>query len=153
MVFPLSESFNAVSSKSFVFAGSSNHGSQKLRCSNDGYDNQADQLSLGQPLSVVPIFRVSHNLHLQITAKNLQGVVHAVDVAALIAVADIDTGTDETVTDVETGPEGGFHVRAVAGIDVHRVVGTGFLGGIDELAHHFIAVGAAGVLGQVQRLV
>ena len=36
-------------------------------------------------------------LYIQIAAKHLQGVQHTVDVAALVAVAGIDTGADETV--------------------------------------------------------
>ena len=43
--------------------------------------------------------------------------------AALVAVAGIDTGADEAVTDVKAGTKGGFHNGAVVGIDIHRVIG------------------------------
>ena len=67
--------------------------------------------------------------------------------AALIAVAGVNACADETVADVHAAAQGGFHIRAVVGIHIHRIVSTGFLGGIDELTHHFIGVRAAGVLG------
>ena len=71
----------------------------------------------------------------------------AIDVAALVAVAGVDAGADEAVAHVIARPEGGLHVGAVVGIDVHGVVSAGFPGGFDELSHYFVAVGAAGVLG------
>ena len=51
------------------------------------------------------------------------------------------------MADVKACPQGSFHVGAVAGIDIHRIVGAGLLCCIDELAHHLVAVGAAGILG------
>ena len=49
------------------------------------------------------VFTGRIELHIQIAAEDFQSAVDAVDVAALIAVAGVDTGTDETVEDIETG--------------------------------------------------
>ena len=43
--------------------------------------------------------------------------------------------------------QGSLHIGAVVGVHVHRIVRPGAAGSIDELAHHLIAVRAAGVLG------
>ena len=40
-------------------------------------------------------------LHVQISAKHLEGVIHAVDVAALVAVAGVDARADQAVTDIK----------------------------------------------------
>ena len=40
-------------------------------------------------------------LHVQISAKHLKSIVHAVDVAALVAVAGIDACADQAVADVK----------------------------------------------------
>lgn len=49
-------------------------------------------------------------LHVQISADHLEGVVHAVDVTALVAVAGVDARADQAVTDVEACPQGHIHV-------------------------------------------
>ena len=67
--------------------------------------------------------------------------------AALVAVAGIDTGADEAVTDVKTGTQGGFHIGAVVGVDIHRVIGFRLLGSVNELAYHLVGVRTAGILG------
>ena len=66
----------------------------------------------------------------KIALEKLQGVPDTVDMAALVAVAGIDTGADQTMADVITGGEGGLHVRAVVGVDIHRVAGPFLLGGL-----------------------
>ena len=88
-------------------------------------------------------------LHVQITAKHLQRVVHAVDVAAFVTVAGVNAGADQTVTDVIAGAQGSFHVAAVVGIHVHCVVRAGFLGGGDQLANDIVAVRATESLAQM----
>ena len=65
--------------------------------------------------------------------------------AAFITMAGIDTGANQTVTDVKTCPQSGLHIGAIVGVNVHCVVRTGLLGGIDELAYHLVAVRTAGV--------
>jgi hypothetical protein len=40
-------------------------------------------------------------LHVQISAKHLKSIVHAVDVAALVAVAGVDACADQAVTDIK----------------------------------------------------
>ena len=61
--------------------------------------------------------------------------------------AGVDTGADESVADIEACPEGGFHIGAVEGIDIHCVIRTGALGGINQLADHLVVVRAVGILG------
>ena len=40
--------------------------------------------------------------------------------AALVTVAGINTCTDQTVADIKTGPEGGFHIGTVIGVYIYR---------------------------------
>ena len=49
------------------------------------------------------IFCFQIKLHIQITAEDFQRAVNAFDVAALVAVAGVDTCADEAVADAETG--------------------------------------------------
>ena len=57
------------------------------------------------------------HLHIQIAAQHLQAVQHAIDVAALIAVAGVHTCADEAVTDVVTASQGSLHIGAIEGIN------------------------------------
>ena len=54
-------------------------------------------------------------LILQIACQDLQGIVNAVHMAALIAVAGVDAGADETVADIRAGMEGSAHVGCESG--------------------------------------
>ena len=67
--------------------------------------------------------------------------------AALVAMAGVNAGSDETVTQVKAGAEGGLHIGAVAGIDVNCVICLHLFGSFNELADYLVGVGAAGVLG------
>ena len=58
----------------------------------------------------------------------------AVDMAAFVAMAGVDTGADETVANVEAGIQGGFHIGTVEGVHIHRIVSAGLFGSGDELA-------------------
>ena len=68
-------------------------------------------------------------LYVKIAAEDLQGIGDAVHVATLVTVAGVDACADETVANVTAGTQGGLHVGAIEGIDVHGVIGTCFLGG------------------------
>ena len=67
--------------------------------------------------------------------------------AALVAVAGVNAGADETVADVHTAAQGGFHIGAIEGVNVYCVVCAGLLGSVDQFTHYFVTVGAAGVFG------
>ena len=67
--------------------------------------------------------------------------------AALITVAGIDTGTNQTVTDVKACPQGSLHIGAVIGVDIHSVICFRLLCGIDEFAYDLVGVRTAGILG------
>ena len=54
--------------------------------------------------------------------------------AALIAVAGIYARADQPMADVVARAQGGFHIRAIGGIHVYRVVRALTLGRIDQLA-------------------
>ena len=69
------------------------------------------------------------SLYIQVTAQHLQGVHHTIDMAALVAMAGVNAGTDQAVANIHTGTQGCFHVGAIEGIDVHRIICTGLLGG------------------------
>ena len=86
-------------------------------------------------------------LSLQIAAQHLQGIVHAVDMAALVAMAGVNTRADKAMADITARPECGLHIRAIEGIHVNRIVRLRFFRRLNELAHHLVAVGAAGILG------
>ena len=85
-------------------------------------------------------------LYIQIAAQHFQGVVNTVDMAALVTVAGIDTGADETVADIIAGGQSGLHIGAIVGIHIHSIVRLRLLGCFNELAHHIVAVRTAGVL-------
>ena len=42
--------------------------------------------------------------------------------ASLIPMAGVHAGADETVADIRAGGQGGLHVGAVEGVDIHGVV-------------------------------
>ena len=67
--------------------------------------------------------------------------------AALVAVAGVNTGADQTVADIVTGAQGGFHIGAVVGVNVHGIVRTASLSGGNQLAHQIVAVRTATILG------
>ena len=59
-------------------------------------------------------------LSVQIPLNRFERIEHAVRVAALVAVAGVDAGADETVADVIACAERRFHVGAVVRIDIDR---------------------------------
>ena len=61
-------------------------------------------------------------LALNVGANQLVGVAHTVDVAALVVVARVHAGTDQTVTDVVAGRKRGLNVRAVMRVHVDGVI-------------------------------
>ena len=63
--------------------------------------------------------------HAQVALEHQDAVVHAVNVAALVAVAGINTRADQTVADVHTAAQCCLHIGAIEGVNVHRIVGTG----------------------------
>ena len=65
--------------------------------------------------------------------------------AAFIAVAGVNTCADQTVADVKACPQGGFHIRAVIGVNIYGIVSTGLFGSVDELAYNFVAVRTTGI--------
>ena len=83
----------------------------------------------------------------EIALERLERVEHAVHMAALIAVAGVDTGADQAMADVVARAERRFDVGAVMRINVHGVVSALAPGGVDQLADDLVAVRPAGVLG------
>ncbi|MBQ1648909.1 MAG: hypothetical protein II047_10720, partial [Bacteroidales bacterium] len=67
------------------------------------------------------------SLRSKISDQHLQRGLHAVLVAALVAVGGVDARADQTVADVPAGAQGGLHVGAVVGVDVHLVVRAGHI--------------------------
>ena len=84
---------------------------------------------------------------MQVALQNLQGIVHTVHMAPLIAMRGVNPSSDEAVANVTAGAQSGFHVAAIMRIHIHSVIGSFCLGGLNQFAHHLIGVGAAGVLG------
>ena len=60
------------------------------------------------------------SLYIQITAQYLQRVQHAVNVAALIAVAGVNTGANESMTDICAGAQSCLYIGAVEGQQHHN---------------------------------
>ena len=63
-------------------------------------DNIFPKSSRDRPFRPVPR-KIFVCLHVQIAAKHLEGVIHAVDVAALVAVAGVDACADQAVANVK----------------------------------------------------
>ena len=61
---------------------------------------------------------LSHHcvLYTQVTGQHQDGVVNAIDVAALIAVACVNTGTDEAMAQIVACTDSGVNVGSIAGV-------------------------------------
>ena len=82
-------------------------------------------------------------VHFEKSAKELQGVENSVNMTALVAVAGVDTGTDQPVADIGARAKGRLDIRAVVRVNVCGVVGAGSFCSVDQPSDKVIAVRAA----------
>ena len=94
-----------------------------------------------QPAAAV--FLPFYILYLKIAFKHLEGVINAVFMTALIAVACIYARTYKSMANIMPCAKRRFNVGAVMRINVYGVIGIFFFGGFNKLSYNVVAVRSA----------
>ena len=103
-------------------------------------------ISLQQPRRRVRLV-LSPRLPLYVGADQLEGVAHAVDVAALVVVARVHAGADQAMANVVTGRKRGLDVRAVMRVHIDGVIEFKLARDVGQRGYQVVVVRTTRILG------
>ena len=82
-----------------------------------------------------------------ICLEQAERIADTVLMAALVAMGGVHAGTNQGMTDIMAGTQGGFHIGAVVWIYIHRIANPMFPCKLHQPADNIVIIRPSAVLG------